>query len=285
MTAQPMTERQQVIARRPRLRPPCTRFAPSPTGRLHLGHALSAVLAHDLARRDGGSFIVRIEDIDGNRSRPEFVSAILDDLRWLGLDWDGPVVWQSQRAALYDSAIDRLKAQRVLYRCVCTRADIGASASAPQGDIPAPYPGTCRVQPVAADDPRPTCWRLDMAAAGADAAARAWGDVIIARKDALASYHLAVTVDDAAQGVTDVVRGADLLRATAIHRLLQARLGLPTPHYHHHRLVCGPDGVRLAKRTPGATLADLRGGGMDPEILVAGLRCGQLPVGFTLHSP
>ena len=276
-----------------------TRFAPSPTGLLHLGHAFSAVTAHDRAKRANGRFSVRIEDIDGGRSRPEFVEAILTDLAWLGLAWEPEILVQSARENIYHDALDGLIAEGVAYRCICTRAEIAASASAPQGDLPPLYPGTCRRVPVAADDPRPACWRLDMAKAAARAGPLGWsdhggevratpeifGDVVIARKDALASYHLAVVVDDAAQGITDVVRGRDLFAATHVHRLLQALLGLPVPRYHHHALVLGPDGRRLAKRTPGATLADLRAAGADGQALAEDLRSGRLPLGFAFDSP
>jgi glutamyl-Q tRNA(Asp) synthetase len=276
-----------------------SRFAPSPTGRLHLGHALSAVIAHDLAVTAGGRFLVRIEDIDGGRARPEFVDAIFDDLAWLGLSWDAEVVVQSTRSALYDAALKRLIDAGLAYRCICTRAEIAASASAPQGDVPPPYPGMCRITPVSHDDPRPACWRLDMDGALALARSLMWrdagagltganpapfGDVVIARKDALASYHLAVVVDDAAQGITDVVRGADLFASTHIHRLLQALLGLPVPRYHHHPLVLGPDAKRLAKRAGGATLADLRAAGIDGRALADDLRDRRLPLGFGLSK-
>jgi len=290
MTAQPTTRGQQPISRA------CvTRFAPSPTGRLHLGHAVSAIAAHDLAKSCGGRFFVRIEDIDGGRSRPEFVDAIFEDLAWLGLDWEPEIMVQSARGAIYQQALDRLIAQGLAYRCICTRTEIAASASAPQGDAPPPYPGTCRIAPVAADDPRPACWRLDLEKAIALAGPLAWhdaraglvtadparfGDVVIARKDALASYHLAVVVDDAAQAITDIVRGADLFTATHIHRLMQSLLDLPVPNYHHHPLVTGADGVRLAKRAPGATLADLRAQGVDGRALADELRVGRLPLGF-----
>ena len=271
-----------------------TRFAPSPTGQLHLGHALSAVLAHDLARAADGRFLLRIEDIDRTRSRPDHVATILADLAWLGLDHEPPV-FQSQRLALYQSALDRLKERGLLYPCFCTRADLAAaSASAPHGAEPV-YPGTCR-KLASPDLSRPHCWRLAMAEARgtvgeqlrwhdahagwmtADPAAQ--GDVILARKDAPASYHLAVTIDDAAQGVTDVVRGVDLFRATDIHRLLQALLGLPTPRYHHHPLLVGPDGQRLAKRHGSPTLAAMRAAGMDGRAPADDLRHGRLPTGF-----
>ncbi|WCT73338.1 tRNA glutamyl-Q(34) synthetase GluQRS [Sphingomonas naphthae] len=268
-----------------------TRFAPSPTGPLHLGHAASAMLAHDAARAAGGRFLLRIEDIDPGRARQGFVTGIEDDLRWLGLDWDGPVVRQSARLPLYADALDRLKAMGLVYPCFCTRAEIAASASAPHGPEGAIYPGTCRALSDAVRAERmmrePHCWRLDMAPAVARAGPLDWhdrvagriaaipdaqGDVVLARKDAPVSYHLAVTLDDAAQGVTLVVRGADLFAATHIHRLLQALLGLPTPDYWHHPLLTGPDGRRLAKRDGAKSLAELRAGGADPKALLAGLR-------------
>jgi glutamyl-Q tRNA(Asp) synthetase len=261
--------------------PPISRFAPSPTGLLHLGHAYSAVMAHDVARKSGGRFLVRVEDIDGGRSRPEFVARIFDDLRWLGLSWDR-VSTQSEHGARYEAALDRLRGIGLIYPCVCTRTEIAASASAPQGDIPPVYPGTCRSRAVEG----PAAWRLDMAkAAAADDPAQAWGDVVIARKDALASYHLAVVVDDAAEGVTDVVRGRDLEAATDVHRLLQRLLGLPTPRYHHHALICGPDGKRLAKRAGSASLADLRAAGSGGRSLANDLRADRLPIGFVFDTP
>ncbi len=274
-----------------------SRFAPSPTGRLHLGHALSAVTAHDLAKAQNGRFFVRIEDIDGGRTRPEFVDAIFDDLAWLGLTWEPEIIVQSARSEIYQQALGTLIDAGLAYRCICTRTEIAQSASAPQGDLPPPYPGTCRIAPVAADDRRPACWRIDMGRAVAMAGPFDWhdgnagriasdpapfGDIVIARKDALASYHLAVTVDDTAQGITDVVRGRDLFAATHIHRLLQALLGLPTPRYHHHGLILGSDGRRLAKRDAGATLADLRARGVDGRALADDLRHGRLPLGFSL---
>jgi glutamyl-Q tRNA(Asp) synthetase len=271
MTAQATTRGQQAISR----------FAPSPTGLLHLGHAYSAVMAHDLARASGGKFLVRIEDIDGGRCRAEFVQAIFDDLRWLGLTWEATST-QSKHAARYEAALSELRTLGLVYPCICTRAEIAASASAPQGDRPPLYPGTCRGRTVAG----PSAWRLDMAkAASSDDPAQLWGDVVIARKDALASYHLAVVVDDAAEGVTDVVRGRDLETATDIHRVLQHHLELPTPYYHHHSLICGPDGKRLAKRAQSASLADLRALGMDGLTLANDLRSGRLPIGFRFDTP
>lgn len=183
------------------------------------------MLAYERARSVGGLFLVRIEDIDGGRCRPQFVDAIFDDLRWLGLDWD-MVSTQSENVTRYDAALDLLRGLGLVYPCACTRAEIAASASAPQGDLPPVYPGTCRGRAVSG----PVAWRIDMAkAAVADDPAQAWGDIVIARKDAMASYHLAVTVDDAAEGVTDVVRGRDLETATDVHRVLQRVLDLPTP--------------------------------------------------------
>ncbi|MHA6720153.1 tRNA glutamyl-Q(34) synthetase GluQRS [Sphingomonas sp. RS6] len=271
-----------------------TRFAPSPSGRLHLGHAFSALQAHDVARGRGGRFSLRIEDIDGTRSRPEHVDAILADLEWLGLAWDGPPLFQSQRLPLYQAALDRLRGLGLLYPCTCTRADIAASLSAPHGPDGAVYPGTCRNR-TAPDLSQPHSWRLNMAAAVALAGPLDWqderagtiaadplahGDVILARKDAPASYHLAVTVDDAAQGISHVVRGVDLFAATHVHRLLQALLGLPTPVYRHHALLAGPDGTRLAKRHGAPSLESLRNSGVDGTALADQLRAGKLPVGF-----
>lgn len=275
-----------------------TRFAPSPTGALHLGHAYSAIRAHDLARAAGGRFLLRIEDIDPGRSREAHVTGILEDLAWLGLGWDGAVVRQSGRLPLYAEALDRLKAQGLVYPCFCTRAEIAASATAPHGDGGPLYPGTCRrLDPETrarrmANEPH--AWRIAMAEAVTRAGPLAWrdatagivaadplaqGDVVLARKDAPVSYHLAVTVDDAAQGVTDVVRGVDLFAATHVHRLLQALLGLPTPAYHHHPLLHDREGRRLAKRDGARSLADLRAGGMDGRALADALRAGQIPAG------
>ena len=284
-----------------------TRFAPSPTGALHLGHALSAILAHDRARAVGGRFLLRIEDIDGTRSRPEHVAGILADLEWLGLAWDGPVLLQSTRLDAYADALDRLRALGLLYPCFCTRADIAreiaASLSAPHDTGGPRYPGICRRLDPAIARARaaaePHAWRIDMAAAAALAGPLEWddeivgrvvadpvslGDVVLARKDAPASYHLAVTVDDAAQGVTHVVRGVDLFAATHVHRLLQALLGLPTPVYRHHPLMLDAKGRRLAKRDEAASLAALRHAGDDPRLICAALRqsadTGFRPIGI-----
>lgn len=270
-----------------------TRFAPSPTGALHLGHALSAVKAHALARAANGRFLLRIEDIDGARSRPEHVEGILRDLEWLGIGWDGPVVFQSERLDLYEAALAKLDAPGLIYRCWCTRAEIAGAASAPHGDEGPVYPGTCRGRSAGEG---PYCWRLDMAKAVAAAGLLTWrdhgvvvaadparfGDVVLARKDAPSSYHLAVTVDDAAQGVTHIVRGRDLFSATHVHRLLQALLDLPTPDYAHHPLIVGVDGERLAKRHGAPTLAGMREAGVDGRALADDLIAGRLPLGFAL---
>ncbi|MES2337798.1 MAG: tRNA glutamyl-Q(34) synthetase GluQRS [Pseudomonadota bacterium] len=274
--------------------PVVTRFAPSPTGRLHLGHAVSAIRAHDFARARGGRFLLRIEDIDGTRSREDHVAAIVEDLAWLGLTWDDAVVRQSERLALYDTALDRLRGMGLLYPCVCTRSDIAASLSAPHGPG-AVYPGTCRGRDI--DLARPHCWRLDMAKAVESVSGEepTWhdatagtvvatpqihGDVVLARKNAPASYHLAVTLDDAAQGISDVVRGRDLFDSTHVHRLLQALLDLPTPRYHHHPLLTDASGRRLAKRDGAPTLAAMRADGIDGTALAAGVRDGSFPIGF-----
>ena len=276
-----------------------TRFAPSPTGQLHLGHAYSAALAHQSARSGGGRFLLRIEDIDQTRSRPEYVAGIEDDLRWLGLDWDGEPLVQSSRGEAYAGALERLRAMELAYPCFCTRSDIAAALSAPHGPSPSQYPGTCRGL---ADDPErrastPHSWRLDAAKAIALAGLPGWtehdgrcfsaspGDVddeILARKDAPASYHLACVVDDAASGVTLVVRGMDLRSSTPVQRLLQALLGLPEPSYLHHPLVVHLDGRRLAKRDLAPTLKALRDGGADGPALARDLATGLVPSGFRL---
>lgn len=276
-----------------------SRFAPSPTGQLHLGHAFSAIRAHDLAHAAKGRFLLRIEDIDPGRTREAHVAGIIADLTWLGLRWDGEILRQSARLPLYAAALDRLKAAGLIYPCFCTRAEIAASAAAPHGDEAPIYPGTCRALNPATRVARmmhePHAWRIAMTDAVAHAGPLDWwdaiagtveaipaaqGDVVLARKDAPVSYHLAVTVDDAAQGVTDIVRGVDLFAATHVHRLLQALLGLPTPRYHHHPLLTGPDGRRLAKRDGAPALADLRSAGMDGPALAEQLRRGQFDVGI-----
>ncbi|MFL6788120.1 MAG: tRNA glutamyl-Q(34) synthetase GluQRS [Sphingomicrobium sp.] len=278
-----------------------TRFAPSPSGRLHLGHAYSAALGHAHARAGGGQFRLRIEDLDPVRCRPEYVDAIYEDLRWLGLHWDGEPIVQSERTGHYQRALDQLKEQGVVYACFCTRAEITQSLTAPHGDAGSLYPGTCRPLP---DDPArrastPHCWRLDSASALAVAGLPGWteqngerfdskdsdfGDAILARKDAPSSYHLACVVDDAASGVTLVVRGEDLRPSTPTQRLLQTLLGLPEPAYLHHALVTHDDGRRLAKRDQAPTLEALRSGGADGPSLAADLIEGRLPLGFRLSQ-
>ena len=274
-----------------------TRFAPSPTGRLHLGHAYSAVLGHSLARESGGRFLVRIEDLDQTRSRPEFISAIFEDLRWLGISWDEPVLVQSERGAAYRKALDHLRAEGLVYACFCTRTDIAAALEAPHGPAASRYPGTCRRLP---DDPGRRAsaahsWRLDAAKAFARSGPVSWveadgqrftadaaqfDDVILARKDAPAAYHLACVVDDAASGVTLVTRAVDLRASTPVQRLLQMLLRLPEPTYLHHPLVGHSDGRRLAKRDRAPTLAALREAGVSGEALAANLAAGKLPLGF-----
>jgi len=271
-----------------------TRFAPSPTGYLHLGHAASALDGWRRARAAGGRFLLRIEDIDPGRCRPEFVTAILEDLAWLGLDWDGDVRIQSEHLPEYQAVLDALSARGLLYPCFCTRADIAreiaASAAAPHApDGGIVYPGTCRALPDSARAGRlaagePHALRLDMARALAmtgpltcheesegvlpcDPAA--FGDVVLARKDAPASYHLCVTHDDAAQGVTLVTRGEDLKAATHVQRLLQALMGWPEPSYAHHKLLQDSRGRRLAKRDGALSLRALRLAGQTPAALFA----------------
>jgi glutamyl-Q tRNA(Asp) synthetase len=267
-----------------------TRFAPSPTGHLHLGHAFSALFAWRRAREAGGRFLLRLEDIDPSRCRPEFAAAILEDLAWLGLDWDGEVRVQSQHLPDYRSALDHLAARALLYPCFCTRADIqremDQSAAAPHTPDGTPlYPGTCRSLSHDEREARMAAGerhalRLDMRralvgvrqvlcfeeAGEGPVACRPeqFGDVVLARKDAPASYHLCVTHDDAAQGVTLVTRGADLRPATHLHRLLQVLMGWPAPAYAHHRLLTDAAGRRLAKRDRAATLRELRAEGKSP---------------------
>jgi glutamyl-Q tRNA(Asp) synthetase len=268
-----------------------TRFAPSPTGYLHLGHVRSAWEGWHAARLAGGRFLLRIEDIDTGRCRPEFDAAIGEDLAWLGLGWDGEVRRQSEHFADYRAALGRLDSEGLLYPCFCTRreiqAEIARAGGAPQGEDGPIYPGTCkrlaaneRTQRIATGGDY--ALRLDVAGALARTGALHWpedsrqvtanpaalGDVVLARKDIPTSYHLAVTVDDALQGVTLVTRGVDLFAATHIHRLLQALLGLPTPVYRHHPLLTDASGKRLAKRDRALTIRAMRAAGMSAaEIL------------------
>lgn len=269
---------------------PVSRFAPSPTGRLHEGHAYSALLAHDLSAGAGGAFRLRIEDLDQGRSRAEYVAGIYEDLEWLGMDWQGPVLVQSQRSSAYEQALGALVDMGIAYRCFCTRRDIANAGGAPHGPDGPLYPGTCRnlgreaERRAAAGEP--FALRLDAAAAAARTGPLVFtdrnceravepellGDVVLARKDAAAAYHLAATLDDAAQGVTLVVRGEDLLPSTHVHRVLQALLGLPEPRYHHHRLLLGAGGERLSKRSGARALAELRASGVAAKDLAARLR-------------
>jgi glutamyl-Q tRNA(Asp) synthetase len=272
-----------------------TRFAPSPNGLLHLGHAYAALVAHDLARERGGEFLVRIEDIDGTRSRAELAAEMLADLAWLGFTWDGEVAFQSQRLESYAAAGERLKAMGLLYPCQCTRAEVLAAATQVGPDGPV-YPGTCRGRSV---DPQGAAWRLDMAKAMALAGPLTWtdeiagmqtarpelfGDVVLLRKEAPASYHLAVTLDDAAQGISVVTRGADLFVSTHVHVLLGHLLHLCAPLYHHHRLLVEADGRKLAKRRGSPALADLRRAGEDGRALAQALREHRFPAGISLGS-
>ena len=275
--------------------PVITRFAPSPTGLLHLGHGYSALRAHDLACATGGRFLLRFEDIDTGRVRAEYYDAIETDLRWLGLDWDGEPMRQSDRFDAYRDAFERLKAQELVYPCFCTRkeiaAEIAASASAPHGPDGPLYPRTCQALSDAEREERlvsePHAWRIDMAKAVSAVGELHWrdagegdivatpevhGDVVLARKDVPTSYHLAVVVDDAEQGVTDVVRGMDLFAATHVHRLLQQLLDLPVPHYHHHRLITDGAGKRLAKRDNARSLAAMRDAGVSAAAICAAFR-------------
>jgi glutamyl-Q tRNA(Asp) synthetase len=306
-----------------------TRFAPSPTGRLHRGHAFSALTAFRAAQAAGGRFLLRIEDIDKARCRPEFEAAILEDLAWLGVRWEEPVRRQSERMRAYAQALDSLRSRGLLYRCFRTRREtLEAMASAPHGqaafsdavlapdarpadpppkdtpvndtplnDTGAPCPLPPDEEARLIDAGRPFAWRLRLAAARAalgpapltflergrgpageqgliEACPETAGDVVLARKDLGVSYHLAVVVDDADQGVTDVIRGCDLFAAAHVQRLLQALLDLPTPTYRHHPLLLRPDGKRFAKRDTAETLADLRARGVTPADLKRELGLG-----------
>lgn len=270
--------------------PLVTRFAPSPNGRLHLGHALSAIVAHDLAKAGGGRFLLRIEDIDGPRSHPDLADEFRRDLAWLGLEWD-EVPAQSARLDSYASAAEALKARRLLYPCTCTRKEIEA-AEAIEGSDGLIYPGTCKQTPPASA--RAAAWRLDAQRALAETGPLVWeddlagpqavdlsglGDVVLVRKDLPASYHLAVTLDDAADGVTLVTRGADLFAASHVHRTLQALLGLPVPRWHHHPLLTNAKGEKLAKRRGSPALAERREAGEDGHMIAAQLRLQQFVLG------
>ena len=274
-------------------RPLKTRFAPSPTGLLHAGHAYSAVFAFEAARRAGGRFVVRIEDIDFTRCRREFEQSLLEDLAWLGVEWELPVRRQSEHLAEYMAVADGLKSRGLLYPCFCTRKDIlreiESAGGAPHTSEDPLYPGLCRnlsederQTRIAAGESFAMRLHLDRAVAEAGndlnwfdhakglqrARPELLGDVVLVRKDIGCSYHLAVVVDDALQGITRVTRGEDLFEATHLQRLLQALLGLPTQEYHHHRLICDITGKRLAKRDEAETLRSLRDRGESP----AGIR-------------
>lgn len=286
-----------------------TRFAPSPTGPLHLGHAYSALLAHDMARAAGGTFLLRIEDIDSQRSKPEWEAQIYDDLRWLGIDWDAAPLRQSDRLPAYRAALEALWQADLLYPCTCNRRDILAAASAPhEGDPPMGpdgiiYPGTCRKNTLANSPdgthlPEDVTLRLAMDAAVATVSKQRnthdslqtlarftetgrppkgetpvtatqmeteIGDIVLSRRDFLGSYHLSVVLDDANQGITHVIRGDDLFDATKIHVVLQRLLHLPTPTYHHHRLIRDDQGKRLAKRDDARAIRTCRADGASPE--------------------
>ncbi len=268
--------------------PVVTRFAPSPTGYLHLGHAHSALVGWRAAREVGGRFLLRIEDIDGARCTPEFEAAILEDLAWLGLDWEAPPRRQSDHMADYAAALARLGGLGLLYPCFCTRkgirAEIERAGQAPHGPNGPLYPGTCRDLDADAREAhmaggRAYALRLDVAKAVASAGPLTWrdrergelaadpaslGDVVLARKETATSYHLAVTLDDADQGITLITRGEDLFHTTHVHRLLQALLGLPVPEWHHHGLIADATGQRLAKRSDADSIRALREGGAAP---------------------
>lgn len=275
-----------------------TRFAPSPTGPLHLGHAFAATVAHDMARAAGGDFLLRIEDIDQTRARPEWEALIKEDLLWLGLRWDGPIMRQSDRMPAYRAALRGLWARGLIYDCHCSRRDILDAAAAPQEGATPPigpdgpvYPGTCRRDHDGAAPLPQQALRLNMARAlqtlsnpltfietgtvrniqsglqhiDTEYLLDSVGDVVLARRDMGTSYHLSVVLDDAAQQITHVTRGADLFEATPIHVLLQRLLGLPTPIYHHHRLIRDDRGKRLAKRDDARAIATYRAEGKTPD--------------------
>ncbi|WP_333896773.1 tRNA glutamyl-Q(34) synthetase GluQRS [Brevundimonas aurantiaca] len=277
-----------------------TRFAPSPTGRLHKGHAFSALTAWTAARRAGGRFVLRIEDIDPTRCRPEFEVGILEDLAWLGLDWETPVRRQSAHLDDYAAVLDHLRRQGLLYRCFRTRKDIlDGLGDAPHGAMEAVRPGPHPEEEEARfmDEGRPFAWRLSLDRARQALGEAIWtsltfveegtgpggetgvipvrpeagGDVVLARKDAGVAYHLAVAHDDALQGIDHVIRGQDLFEATHVQRLIQTLMGWPAPAYRHHPLLTGPDGRRYAKRDRSVTLAELRAGGLTAETLRAEL--------------
>lgn len=272
-----------------------TRFAPSPNGMLHLGHAYSAIIAHDLAMERGGRFLLRIEDIDGARSRPELADTFRRDLEWLGLEWE-EVPAQSSRLESYRAAAEKLLTRGLLYPCTCTRSEIAAMQPSlgPDGLV---YPGTCKGRLL--DRSRRAALRLDIDRAMEEVGEIVWedeiagamvadprqfGDVVLVRKDEPASYHLAATLDDAADGITLVTRGSDLFAASHIHRVLQELLDLPVPTWHHHRLLIDENGEKLAKRKDSPALADRREAGENGHDLANRLRDGNLPAGISLSD-
>ena len=270
-----------------------TRFAPSPTGHLHLGHAFAALFAHNLARASGGSFLLRFEDIDTTRVRDDYYQAIEEDLRWLGIEWDTAPIRQSNRMPKYMNTLDTLKSLGVIYPCFCTRREIqkeiASISNAPHGPEGALYPGSCKKLTISQRDDRikageSHCWRLDSALAAEktgrlifhdafqgeiEVDASLLGDVILARKDIATSYHLAVVVDDAFQKISDVTRGEDLLPSTHVHRILQELLEIPSTTYHHHPLILDTSGKRLAKRNDSLSIRTLRKNGASPADVLA----------------
>lgn len=271
-----------------------SRFAPSPTGQLHLGHAYAALFAYELAMENGGSFLLRFEDIDTTRVRNNYYLAIEQDLAWLGIHWDGTPIRQKDRLPAYADALEKLKSMQVVYPCFCTRREIQqeieAMSHAPHGPEGEPiYPGTCRLLTATQQEEKMACgqshcWRLNAARASElcgplvfedkikgfmDVNPFLLGDVVLARKDIATSYHLAVVTDDYFQGVTDVTRGEDLLSSTHVHRLLQTLLGMAAPAYHHHRLILDDAGQRLAKRNDALSLSTLRSQGKKREEILA----------------
>ena len=281
-----------------------TRFAPSPTGLLHLGHAYSAFAGWHAARAAGGRFLLRVEDIDADRCRPHFEDAIYEDLTWLGLRWEQPVRRQSRHLADYRLALTKLEEMGVVYPCFCTRKaireEVARVAQAPHGPDGALYPGTCRSLSPGERDSRMDsgasyALRLDSAKAAEMVGETEWedelagrqpllpglfGDVVVARRDVPTSYHLSVTVDDHLQGVTLVTRGLDLFQSTHVHRMLQALLGYPSPSYRHHRLISDANGQRLAKRSDAVSIRQLRATGMSPAEIwsIVGVTGMSMPV-------
>ena len=283
-----------------------TRFAPSPNGYLHMGHAYAAIAAHDFARVNGGNFYLRIEDIDGTRSRAEYTNAIIDDLKWLGLSWDAAPILQSARIDDYADALHKLRSDGLVYRCFCTRQSIRDAVRnkpvlhGPDGPI---YPGTCttlnEMDAKARAEQAPFQWRLNMAAACQQTGPLMWhdiaagpqygdpaqfGDIVLWRKDAPASYHLAATLDDARDGISHVVRGRDLFAYSCVHSLLQVLLNLPQPIYWHHAAMVSADGEKLAKTRHSPSLMQRRLAGKNGHLLAAAIREGKFPPGLSMSG-